>query len=104
MDTPGEAAAILAAQARLRIASTIVLCNPVPEPSALDADEVCEATARAASRMEAEGVTGKAVTPYLLAAVAQETDGRSLTANLDLLESNAALAAEIAARRDPAVT
>ena len=31
VDTPGEAAAILAAQARLRIASTIVLCNPVPE-------------------------------------------------------------------------
>jgi pseudouridine-5'-phosphate glycosidase len=42
------------------------------------------------------GVRGAAVTPFLLAAVQRATDGRSLLANLALLEANAALAAEIA--------
>ena len=39
--------------------------------------------------MEREGVSGKAVTPFLLAALAEETGGRSLAANLALLEDNA---------------
>jgi pseudouridine-5'-phosphate glycosidase len=38
-------------------------------------------------------VTGKAVTPFLLAALAEETGGRSLEANLALLEDNARVAA-----------
>jgi pseudouridine-5'-phosphate glycosidase len=41
-------------------------------------------------------VRGAAVTPFLLAAVERATEGRSLTANLALLEANAGLAAEIA--------
>jgi pseudouridine-5'-phosphate glycosidase len=96
VDTPEEAASLLAAQSQLGTRSTILLCNPVPASSALELDELAAATSRAEARMEAEGVTGNAVTPYLLAALAQETEGRSLEANLDLLESNAALAAEVA--------
>jgi pseudouridine-5'-phosphate glycosidase len=41
-------------------------------------------------------VRGAGVTPHLLAAVERATGGRSLAANLALLERNAALAAEIA--------
>ncbi|MBI1808607.1 MAG: pseudouridine-5'-phosphate glycosidase, partial [Gemmatimonadetes bacterium] len=44
----------------------------------------------------AAGVRGAAVTPFLLAAVERATGGRSLRANLALLEANAALAADIA--------
>ena len=55
-----------------------------------------EAVDRALTRARLEGVVGGAVTPFLLAAVEQETGGRSLGANLALLASNAKLAAEIA--------
>jgi pseudouridine-5'-phosphate glycosidase len=48
-----------------------------------------------------DGVTGKALTPYLLACLAEVTGGRSVEANLALLESNAALAAEVAVALGP---
>jgi pseudouridine-5'-phosphate glycosidase len=96
VDAPEDVAALVRAQRALGTRSAILLCNPVPLASAMDADEVLAATTRAESRMEAEGVEGKAVTPFLLSALAEETGGRSLEANLDLLEANARLAAEVA--------
>jgi pseudouridine-5'-phosphate glycosidase len=96
VDSPAEAAALVRAQRALGTEGAILLCNPVPAGSAMDAGEVLAATARAEARMAAEGVDGKHVTPYLLAALAQETGGRSLETNLDLLEANARLAAEVA--------
>ena len=42
------------------------------------------------------GITGKAVTPYLLDAILKKTGGRSLTANIALIKNNARLAAGIA--------
>jgi len=96
VDTPAEAAALARAQAQAGTDAAIVVCNPVPAASAMGAAEVIEATHRAEARMNAAGVTGKAVTPFLLAALAEETGGRSLEANLDLLEDNARVAAEIA--------
>lgn len=95
VDTPSEAAGLVRAQRAAGIEAAILLCNPVPAARALDAAELIEATRRVAARMEAAGVTGKAVTPFLLAALAEETDGRSLEANLDLLEDNARVAAEV---------
>ena len=96
VDTPAGAAALTRAQLATGSQAAILLCNPVPPARALDADELIEATQRAEARMEVEGVSGKAVTPFLLAALAEETQGRSLEANLDLLEANARLAAEVA--------
>lgn len=96
VDTPAEAAALVRAQRALGVRGAIVLCNPVPAASAMDPAEVLAAIARAEARMAAEGVRGKAVTPFLLASLAEETDGRSLEANLDLLEDNARVAAEVA--------
>ena len=45
---------------------------------------------------EMEGVSGKAVTPYLLAKILELTGGASLTTNIALVENNARLAARIA--------
>jgi pseudouridylate synthase len=97
VDSPREAAALAAALSSLRSDAAILLCNPVPAASAMDTDEVLAATRRAEARMEAAGVHGKAVTPFLLAALAEETGGRSLEANLDLLQDNARVAGETAA-------
>lgn len=96
VDSPAEAAAIARAQRDLGVRSAVLLCNPVPASHAMDAGAVAEAVHRAEIRAEREGVHGKAVTPFLLTALAEETGGVSLEANLALLESNAGLAAKIA--------
>jgi pseudouridylate synthase len=95
-DTPEEAAAIARAQRELGTRSAVLLCNPVPEGYAMAADAVAAAARECEGRAAREGVRGKAVTPFLLSCLAEETGGASLEANLALLGSNAALAAEVA--------
>lgn len=97
VDAPSEAAALVAAMRALGTRSATVLCNPIPEPSAMDPALVAEAVHRCEARAEREGIRGKALTPFLLSALAEETGGASLEANLALLEANAGLAAEVAA-------
>ncbi len=94
--SPDAAAAVAAASSALGVRSTSLLANPVPEAHAMDADEVATAAAEAEVRADAAGVSGKAKTPYLLSALAELTGGRSLDANLALLEDNARVAAEVA--------
>jgi pseudouridine-5'-phosphate glycosidase len=96
VDDPARAARTLAAALDLGTGSTLLLCNPVPPDAGMDAEEVAAATLRAEARAEAAGVRGRDLTPFLLACLAEETGGRSLEANLALLEANAALAGEVA--------
>jgi len=96
VDTPEEAASMLRASLDLGTRSTLVLCNPIPEVHAMDPHEVSEAIAEAERRMADADVRGKARTPFLLAALAEITEGRSLEANLALLEDNARLAGAVA--------
>jgi len=72
----------------------VLLCVPPPEP--LPRAEVEGAVARALEEAAARGLAGPAVSPFLLAAVAAQTRGRSRSANLALLERNAQVAAEVA--------
>jgi pseudouridine-5'-phosphate glycosidase len=97
VDTPDEAAAVALAVMDLRVMTTALLCNPIPEAHAMDPIEVAAAVTEAEARAEREGVHGKARTPFLLAALAELTGGRSLEANLALLEDNARVAGGIAA-------
>jgi pseudouridylate synthase len=96
VDTPAEAAAALEAAIALDTRSTLLLCNPIDIDVAMDPAEVTAATRRAEERAEREGVRGRDLTPFLLARLAEETGGRSVEANLALLESNARLAGEVA--------
>jgi len=96
VETPAEAAAVLDAARSLATDSTVVVCNPIDLDDALDAGEVAAAAARCEARAERDGVRGRDRTPFLLSCLAEETEGRSLRANLALLESNAALAGAIA--------
>ena len=95
-DAPEQVAAVAHAQGELGTRSAVLVCNPVPASHALDHDRVVEAVRRAEARAQREGLRGKAVTPFLLTALAEETGGASLEANLALLRSNARLAAEVA--------
>lgn len=78
----------------LRRTGGVLLAVPPPDPVAPDDVERAIGTAEAeAARL---GITGPARTPHVLAAVARATGGRTLRANLALLEENARVAASVA--------
>lgn len=91
----GEVCATFRAARALQLRGATLVVQPPPAEHALDSGMVERAVAAALQRAAAEGVTGAGVTPFLLKEVERETDGRSLGANLALLEANAALAAEL---------
>ena len=84
-----------AARALGRAQSTLVV-QPPPAAVALDEETVNRAVDQALQEARAGNISGAAVTPFLLAAVERATGGRSLAANLGLLEENAFLAGAIA--------
>jgi pseudouridine-5'-phosphate glycosidase len=94
-ESAAEIAEVFRAHRALGRAGAVLVVQPPPVEVALNRADVDRAVGRALTRLEAEGIQGGAVTPFLLAAVERETDGRSLDANLGLLEANARLAAEI---------
>jgi pseudouridine-5'-phosphate glycosidase len=75
----------------------ILVVQPVAAEVALDADETESLVEEALAQANAAGVTGPAVTPWVLTRLHTATGGRSLAANRRLLVDNASLAAEIAA-------
>lgn len=96
VDDPAAAAALVAAGRATGAPGATLLCNPVPADAALEAPFVEEAVVAAEAEAAAAGIGGKARTPFLLGRIAELTGGRSLEANLALLEDNAAVAAEVA--------
>jgi len=96
VDSPQEAAALCAAHWGLGGAG-VVLAQPLPAETALEPDDFHKALVRAEREARAEDVRGPALTPFLLARLAQLTDGRTLRANQALIVANARLAARIAA-------
>ena len=71
----------------------ILLLNEIPQDDALDGDMVEDIVTRACHSANDLGIKGQALTPYLLTALAEETSGESLDANIALLLGNARLAA-----------
>jgi pseudouridine-5'-phosphate glycosidase len=100
VDSPAAAAALCAAHWGLGGAG-IVLAQPLPAETALEPGDFHRALVRAESQARAEGVRGPALTPFLLARLAELTDGRTLRANQALIVANARLAARIAAALIP---
>jgi pseudouridine-5'-phosphate glycosidase len=95
-DTPELAAEALHAQRGLGLSQAILLAVPPPVEVALDRDEIDRALLAAEAEGRRQGVTGKAVTPFLLARLVEATGGRSLRANVALLAMNARIAGEVA--------
>ncbi len=91
------AARIVAAHLGLGLGSGALVCVPVPADMALPDDLARNAVARAIDDAEAAGIVGPAVTPWLLARIAELTDGRSVPANTALIVNNARTAGRLAA-------
>ncbi|MCL6452641.1 MAG: pseudouridine-5'-phosphate glycosidase [Alicyclobacillus sp.] len=96
VDSPAEVARIARAKSTLGLRGGVLVANPIPPNAELPKADVDRAIERALQLAETDGVVGKDVTPYLLAAMERLTEGRSLEANVRLIESNAALGAAIA--------
>jgi len=73
----------------------LLLCVPPPKAVALAPEELESATRRALESAAQKGVSGQALTPFLLRELAASSGGRTLRANLGLLEQNALVAAEV---------
>ncbi len=98
-DGPAAVARLWLAQRRLSAMAApggLLLCVPPPDEVALPRDQVEAAIERALARAETAGIRGPAVTPFLLAAMAEETHGESIGVNVALLRRNAQVAAQVA--------
>ncbi len=94
-----NAAAIAAFQAKREALGTtggMLIANPVPEEHEIPAHEMNAYIEQALALAARKGITGKAVTPFLLSTILDLTGGRSLATNIALVRHNARLAADIA--------
>ncbi|GII92302.1 pseudouridine-5'-phosphate glycosidase [Sinosporangium siamense] len=97
IESPAEAAAIMRAQDAFGGAETaLIVANPVPEADQLDPALHDRVLAEALAEADRQGVTGQAITPFLLDFLVRGTAGASLDANLTAVRGNAAIAAQIA--------
>ncbi len=96
VDTPEEAARLIDRHDRLGLGSGILVTVPLPAADAIPRDEIEAAIDRAVRETGARGIHGPASTPAVLARVAELTDGRSVVANLALIEHDSRVAAQIA--------
>ncbi|GAB1421831.1 pseudouridine-5'-phosphate glycosidase [Anaerolineales bacterium] len=96
IESAEEAAAIIDASRRLNMLQAILIAVPVPAADALSNEVAEKAIQQATQEADQKGILGKQVTPYVLARVAELTDGQSMIANRSLLENNPRIAAHIA--------
>ena len=96
MDEAAQVARAHRLRAALGIAGGQLLANPIPEADEIPYAEIAPLIEAAVSQAEAQGLSGKAVTPFLLEQVLEATAGRSLEANIALVVNNARVAAAIA--------
>ncbi|MEB3329247.1 MAG: pseudouridine-5'-phosphate glycosidase [Candidatus Sericytochromatia bacterium] len=95
VDSPEEAARVLAIQRAWGLGG-LVLANPIPAAEALAGEAIEAVIAETLADAEAQGVRGKAITPFVLAELNRRTDGQSLRANIALIRHNASLGAAVA--------
>jgi pseudouridine-5'-phosphate glycosidase len=94
-DSAAEIAKLVALQNDLGMGG-VLIANPIAEKDALDAKAIEARIEEAIRGAEKDGVSRKDLTPFLLKRIFELTDGKSLVANIALVENNAAVAAEIA--------
>ena len=95
-DSPTEIADIMAARDAFGEQSALLVANPLPPGRQLDPQLLDEALADALAAADAQGVRGKAVSPFLLDEIQRVTGGVSVGVNLDIARGNVDLAAKIA--------
>ena len=101
VDSPEEVAAVLAARRALDLGAALVVANPLPPDLALDPGLHDRVLTGGLAAAHDAGITGKAVTPFLLEYFHRESGGASLRANVAIILANATLAGRIAVAAAP---
>ncbi|MDF1715736.1 MAG: pseudouridine-5'-phosphate glycosidase [Antarcticimicrobium sp.] len=96
MDDAETIARAHAARRALGLPGGQLVANPIPQADEIPTEVLAPIIAAAQIECDEEGITGKAVTPFLLDRVFKATRGKSLRANIALVRNNAVLAAQIA--------
>lgn len=96
MENPADIAALINAKWQAEMEGGVVVANPIPQEHAMDYDTINDAIEKAVKEMNEKGIKGFEQTPFLLKTVKDNTQGKSLEANIELVYNNAKLAAQIA--------
>jgi pseudouridylate synthase len=96
LDDAPSLARLLHAQWSLGLKAGVVIANPIPAAHEMPRARIEAAVEQALADAQAQGIHGKASTPFLLARVAELTGGDSLVSNIELVLNNARLAAQVA--------
>lgn len=96
VDSIADLAAAVDAHFRLGLGTGVLVANPIPGSAEMPLDLYDQALQAALADMKAEGVRGRAVTPFLLDRLRVFTSGESVRTNLALLLHNARVAAQLA--------
>lgn len=94
-DDAESVARMLAVQADLGMGG-VLIANPIPEADAWEASAIEAFITQALADADAQGIAGKATTPFLLQRIFELTGGKSLQSNIALVKNNARVAADIA--------
>ncbi|MDG0853357.1 pseudouridine-5'-phosphate glycosidase [Roseateles puraquae] len=96
MDDAATQARFIRAKWALGLGGGVVVSNPVPADQAMPRDQIDAITAQALAEADAQGITGKAITPFLLGRIKALTGGQSLATNIALVKHNAVVGARLA--------
>ena len=95
-DTPEEVVRIFTAQRELGLQSALLVAVPVPSQAQVESSTLSDALDEALSEATRENISGRNLTPFLLARMSERSAGATLRANIALLENNARVAAAVA--------
>ena len=96
IDTPAELARAFYVKQDMGLGGGMLVTNPIPEEYSMDHEVINKAIDEAVAEANAQGIHGKATTPFLLAKIKDLTGGDSLASNIQLVYNNAKLAAATA--------
>jgi pseudouridine-5'-phosphate glycosidase len=96
-DTPEEVVNIYQTQGKLKMSSALLVTVPVPTDAEVDHELLNDVLEDSLEQAKREQITGREVTPFLLARMAERSHGATLRANIALLENNVRVATAIAA-------
>ncbi|PKQ31000.1 MAG: pseudouridine-5-phosphate glycosidase [Actinobacteria bacterium HGW-Actinobacteria-2] len=96
MDDVADIASAMRAKWGLGLAGGIVVANPIPEGDEIPQAQIGALIEQALAEADQLGITGAAITPYLLGRIVELSGGESLRANIALVKHNAAVGARLA--------
>ncbi|CAN5651656.1 pseudouridine-5'-phosphate glycosidase [soil metagenome] len=96
VETAKEVAEIAQARDELNLQNAILVTVPVPKEFEIDAKELEEILSESLVLADEKEIRGKEITPFLLSQMSEKSEGKTLAANIALLENNAEIAAQIA--------